>query len=332
MRWGGRVPLVVATAAVAGCASLAGIEDLQLTGSGDGGSGSDAPVNGDVSVADSTSGSGSGGEGGSGSGGGDGAASSSSGGTDGSSSGSHDGSGSNSSSSSGGDSSGGSSGGQDAGTDCPGTFVLCDGFENGLDTAVWTMESTNDANQSISVVTDPTHAHSGTHSLHVHVAALTTSVYVQPELHTTKGFPSSGARYFRAWYLLSSYPGVGAQMTTPFGTSGVGGFGFDSNGFLNAGVVNTGTPNDYNYPSTTSLPTNTWTCIELMTNPSAGSLGQQQVYVDSTTPVTALSGTADMGTLTMLYLGLEYGGPSSSPVDLWIDDLAVDSTYVGCSQ
>jgi hypothetical protein len=326
MRGGGRIPLVVATATVAGCASLAGIEDLQLTEAGSGDSGSDAPVTGDVSVADSTNSSEGGGDTGSesGSGGGDGSTSSSDGHVDGSGSGE------------GGDSGGdGSDGGGTAdasATDCPGAFLFCDGFENGLDPSVWTMESTNDANQSVSVVTDPAHAHWGTHSLHVHVATLTTSLYVQPEIREeTKGFPSNGPRYIRAWYLLSNYTGVNTSVLSPFGTVGSGGFAFDPSGFLNAGVSNTGTGNDYNHYSTTQLPTNTWTCIELMDDPSAGSLGQQQVYAGSTTPVAALTGTADMTTLVRFQIGLEFGGPSSA-VDLWIDDLAVDSKYVGCNQ
>jgi hypothetical protein len=312
--------------AVAACSALAGIEDLQLTGSTDG-----APdttgATGDASA--DTGGSNGGGEGGSG-------------GDTGSADSHLD--------------SGSSSGGEasvcvdgscpDASTDCPGGFLLCDGFENGsLDTAIWSATN-NDARQSIGV--DNTAAHRGSYALHVHSNAVTGSAYVGSHIWEFATFPST-LLYIRAFYSLSALPGTDSNpilslVSAANGTSARGMVGFQQSGLFFSTVTNTADASDSytHYSTTPPIPhgasPRVWTCIELEIDTSYAAPnpnGLLQVWHDSTTVDPSLVGPAKLQPLLSAMFGLDESVPpglTTTPVDLFIDDIAIDSKFIDCSQ
>jgi hypothetical protein len=242
--------------------------------------------------------------------------------TSGSSSGSSSGSGSGSSS--------GAS--PDAGSYCTGTYLFCDSFEEGLDTAVWTVQNPNGTGTAIGV--DTSQAHSGTHALHVSLPQVTTQTYSSSQVVETQTFPTVGPLYFRAYFMLSNY--TGAQETgvlVPYGSiadGSQGGWGFDASGQLFAGVSDTGTTNDNTRPITGQLPLMQWTCVELETDPSMGSIGFQQAGIGSPLSwITNSQGNADLTSLVAMTVGMNLTGASSA-AQLWVDDLEIATTPIDC--
>ena len=126
------------------------------------------------------------------------------------------------------------------------------------------------------------------------------------------------------------------------GQSASGGFGLDTNGEYIDGVQNTA-GNTYDYSHTSSgnnLATgSTWTCIELLVDTSytaPNTDGLLQVWHGaSTTPDSALTGTAKLQPLDGVTFGISLTGPGSgmsNPVDLYFDDIAIGTTYIDCNQ
>jgi hypothetical protein len=199
---------------------------------------------------------------------------------------------------------------------------------------VWTVLGPNGTGTSI--VVDSSQHHSGTQSLHVSLPAATASgpqSYLSSNVQETQTFPSNGPLYFRAYFMLSNYTMRNTGVLTPFGSiseDSQGGWEFEPDGTLFAGVSNTGTSNDYNAYTTSQIPLLQWSCIELETDPSMTPLGFQQLGWGS--PLAWLSGsdgTADLTSLVSLTVGLELGGPSNA-VQLWVDDLEVATTPIDC--
>ena len=222
------------------------------------------------------------------------------------------------------------------GTDCPGNFLLCDGFESGsIDTTTkWESPDCPSPN-SMSVGSV---AHTGSHALHVAMQQLGNSSYVTCFLKTKQSsIFSSTPMYFRAWvYFQNFIPGTDNTViiTAPSsanGQSASGGMGIDNVGDFIAGQSNSGA--DYEKTSTTQfIVTNTWTCIELgiNTNYSTYPNGLLQAW-DTTSGGPDLSGNANLQSLIAAEFGLTYNGPAA-PTDLYIDDIAISNTYIGCSQ
>jgi hypothetical protein len=155
--------------------------------------------------------------------------------------------------------------------------------------------------------------------------------------------------YIRAWYSLSALPGPDNEFlmmikSNANSQSASGGMGFAANGAFVDGIQNTVNPAlyDYSHTSPAHIPAGTsprpWTCIELYVDTSyTGGYpnGQLQMWHDSATADGALTGTAELQPLAGVEFGLEFSAPtsgSSNPVDLFIDDIAVDTSYIGCSQ
>lgn len=223
-----------------------------------------------------------------------------------------------------------------SGTDCPGNFLLCDGFESGsIDTTTKWDAPNCGPSDSMSVGTV---AHTGNHSLHVAMAQVGDNSYQYCQLKTQQAsIFSATPMYFRAWiYFQSFIPGTANTfiITVLSNANGgaSGGMGIDAVGSFVAGQANSG--NDYQVTSMTqAIVPNTWTCIELEidTNYSQYPNGLLQVW-DSNTSMTAdLSGSANLQPLVSADFGLTYNGPAA-PTDLYIDDIAVSNTYIGCNQ
>ncbi len=252
-------PWVVPCAAVA-CQSLAGIEDLQLTGEG----GPEATAEGGhVSDARSDT---------PGDTGNDGAS------EDGSSP-AHDGS----SASDGGAADSATPLGPDAATDCPGGFLLCDGFESGdIDPSIWSIPNPATTYQVVSV--DNNNPFRGAYALHVRIGVLDAGETADPQISETKTFsppPSTSRFYVRAYFWLSALPGV------PIDNFMTGSAADYSSEYVGMGADGTLTLTVYDHAdggvvfghATTDLTQAVWTCLELEMD-TAGNGGSQLTVND----------------------------------------------------
>jgi hypothetical protein len=222
------------------------------------------------------------------------------------------------------------------GTDCPGNFLLCDGFESDSIDTTTKWESPNCT--SLTAMSVGAVAHTGKYALHVAMQTVSNTAYVACTLKTQQAsIFSSTPMYFRAWiYFQSFIPGTNNTLIliTPSsanGQSASGGLGINAVGSFIAGQSNSGS--DYEKTSTTqAIFPNTWTCIELGINTDYGTYpnGLLQAY-DTTSGTPDMTGNANLQSLVSAEFGLEYNGPATQ-TDLYIDDIAISNTYIGCSQ
>jgi len=204
--------------------------------------------------------------------------------------------------------------------------LSCDGFDSVSLGSQWMLDTAQGT-----VTLDSTHVHSGAAAAHMHVNAITSSITnPRAELVTYQGLPVTGTLYARAWmYFQSSVPpSPFAQMINFADTAGEG----ISMGSRNAVIAN----NDYTSTtyaeSATGLPLDAWTCV--MFEMPSGTTGTARVYLGGTEltdialPVTTAQPAPDH-----LYLGLEWVGTLSSqpPVDIWVDDFAMDTAPLPCT-
>jgi hypothetical protein len=230
-------------------------------------------------------------------------------------------------------------------TDCPGSFVLCDGFEgsSSVNTSTWSLGS-GDPNIALSVDTSGQHAHWGTNSLHLHTNALSNVGYVQSFITETKTTGSTRI-YVRFWIAISQYPGVDnvgfvTLLSGADGQSASGGFGIDQIGEYIDGVTNTGDASTtWKGNSSSTLPTGSkWTCIEMLVDTTYGAPspdGVLQAWVaGATSPDPNLSGNDKLAPLDGIQFGLDFTTPSSpsNPVDLYFDDIAIGTSFIDCNQ
>jgi hypothetical protein len=231
-------------------------------------------------------------------------------------------------------------------TDCPGSFLLCDGFESeAISSSRWSLPDQSDTRQAITV--DTAFAHRGTYALHVHVNSLNDGVYLSSVVKETSTFPNS-LLYLRAWVLLSAYSniddtGLVFLQSTANGQSASGGMGYMPNGVYWSSVANSG-GFDFLHQSSATLPvglsSSNWTCIEMEVDTSYASPntdGLMQVWHGTgTSPDGVLTGTAKLQSLDAIAFGTYFtppsGGTPSPAIDLYIDDIAVDTTFIDCNQ
>jgi hypothetical protein len=299
-------PWVVPCAAVA-CQSLAGIEDLQLTGGG----APDATADGGhVSDAGSDAGGDTGNDGAS---------------EDGSTT-AHDGS----SASDGGGADSATPLAPDAATDCPGGFLLCDGFESGeIDPSIWSIPNPPTSFQVAMV--DQINPFRGAWALHIRVGMLDAGETADPQISETRTFsppPSTSRFYVRAYFWLSALPGV---QIDNFMTGSAADY---SSEYVGAAADGTLTLTAYDHAdggvvfghATTDLPAATWTCLELEMDTAANGGSQLTVDDDASLPE-----PATVPALTSMAFGINITGPTAV-LELYIDEIAISETYVGCAQ
>ena len=229
---------------------------------------------------------------------------------------------------------------------------LCDGFESGaVDMSLWTVQGTAPTLDSI-------HVARGAKALHIKGGINQASF-----LHETKTFPATDNAYYgRMFVYFSAFPSapgmpyahwtlvaatgtgvtgqirVGGQMQSRFakGPLNYFGVGTDSQG------SSTGTgdwTNSDNDPSgaATPLPLNQWMCLEWMHD---GAHDTTSFWWDAVhhasldTSASKHGGNANPYVLPKfdkLAIGWqEYQADNGESLELWIDEVAVDSTRIGC--
>jgi hypothetical protein len=211
--------------------------------------------------------------------------------------------------------------------------AFCDDFE-GMPSPSWSTLGN-------APTPDMIHAHCGQWSLHAQSPTLaTTDSFLGALVETvTVGNKSlTGGFYLRAWVYLPSSSQFGAsnyasiietrQAADPFLGIGVqlAPGTLELTDWTNNPVADT--------KNNDPFPLDAWTCVEWQVIPEAAT-GSTQVWLDGGTSATAsLSGVATQASPPYqgILLGLFFAGPSAQPAfDVWIDDVVIDSTRVGCA-
>jgi len=204
----------------------------------------------------------------------------------------------------------GSLGGASGSVDCA-SVQLCEDFESGSLGSAWKLSKSGQFTAAVS--TDQ--AHSGTHSLHVGAPNSGDSAFMSE----SKTFPATDF-WGRAWLRFKTPTLAGHQMNIYMALPG------DQLRVLNrqgseAIKVNVQST-DVFYASKTTITEETWFCYEWHVTASA-----TQIFKDGV-ELTDIKAPGGKG-FTALYLGyqrFQTGGAG----DLWIDDVAVNPTQIGC--
>lgn len=202
-------------------------------------------------------------------------------------------------------------GGGASGTDCS-AFQLCEDFESGsLDETIW--ESM--ASGAFELTVDTDQAHSGMYALHVVAPNSSARAFITE----TETFPASDF-WGRAWLRFSG-PEGGHQVFIIVEAPG------DQLRVLNrrdgseSFAVNVESTDKW-YQSDTNIPQTTWFCYEWHVTADAAT-----IYYDGT----ELSdiGAPGISGATGLSLGFQRWQPGAEG-ELWVDDIAVSDTQIGC--
>ena len=212
----------------------------------------------------------------------------------------------------GGSAPGGSSGGGSSGSGC-GSAQICDDFETGsINTSTWKVQQGNGFTATVG--TDQ--AHSGTHSLHIVAPNTSNSAFITE----TKTFPAADF-WGRAWmrfsgpngghqmYIYVNFPGDQLRLLNRLGSDSI--------------QVNF-QKSDQFYSSKTTVPQTTWFCYEWHVTTSATT-----IYKDGT-QLTDIKAPGITGG-TSLSLGFQRFATATAAADLWIDDVAVGPSQIGCN-
>ncbi len=207
--------------------------------------------------------------------------------------------------------------------------LFSEGFENGIQSSIWTPTQTNGA-----VAIDPNRVHRGFYSLHVSANALAAGASVQAQIVETMTVPLPDV-YVRVFALVPagfdpasvSIVAVDQAATTPKGIR------------LNLAQGSFATINDVPTPAVTltattpPMPTEQWVCLEWHVRVATN--GLTQAYVNGT-EVKGLSGPQNLlpnPTIGEIGLGLTATATGSVAArDVWFDDFAVGAAPIGCAQ
>jgi hypothetical protein len=200
------------------------------------------------------------------------------------------------------------------------SFALCEDFESGaIAPSVWQVVQ----NQG-TVTVDGLHVHGGRFAMHAHTALATIMSNPTAQLSTMTIFPALQSDfYFRAFFYLpvASTAPTDTLMATQ-GSDGMAVAREGGSGML--GLQEFGAQNQ-DVSSTRTVSTGQWTCIEW----HAGH--DSQVSVDGAGAIT-LANTAT-APFTLVSFGTSlFQVTDSSPTDMWVDDVAIDSAPIGCAR
>jgi hypothetical protein len=208
--------------------------------------------------------------------------------------------------------------------------LLCEDFENGLDSAVWTtLAKAGDG----TAVIDDMHAFRGTKALHIKT---TTVVRAQAAISETKTFPIANNVLFARMYLWFDTFTTNVHFTlaeVPQTAAGLAWIRFGGQ-FGKFGVgTDHGASKDWLQPDTVPVPTKKWTCIEFEFK---GDTNEFHVWQDDVArPALDTGATKKAGFTMPPFTSLWFGWQTYSneaPGEYWIDEIAVDSKPIGCAK
>jgi hypothetical protein len=203
-------------------------------------------------------------------------------------------------------------------------LLFCDGFEFGL--GLWAPQLTGGG-----VAPDPTRAYRGSFSLHArvdpvsqagsvqaavqHFQMLPADVFVRVFVYQPSPFPPSSPALLDVLAGSSPYAGVQLRGQAP--------------GVIAASAYNG--PTD-DWQSATPMPLDQWTCLEIE---SDGPSQTFRAWLDDV-PLADMTLTfaSPLPPLGILQVGLGYFTPNvpQAATDVWIDEVAVDGSRIGCAK
>jgi hypothetical protein len=211
--------------------------------------------------------------------------------------------------------------------------LLCEDFENGLDSTKWPDD--NPLNGAVAI--DPTMAHRGTHSLRATAFAIAADAGAQ-NINSEIGhyFAVPSPVYVRAFVY---FPAPQPAMTESFESALQAhapwlGLQLEVDVDVYAMTEWASTPNQTAH-STQSPASSAWNCIEWeVTQPTGGSgVGQMTVWVDGGAIGGLTLPSVPMSDLGELAFGISFFQVSAQPqYELWIDDIFVDTSPIGCAK
>jgi hypothetical protein len=211
---------------------------------------------------------------------------------------------------------------------CPGTFKICDGFETATLDARWTSDL-----HGGTITVDTSRAYRGASSLHLHTDAAATAGFTPfANLVTYSTLPYTTTAYARAWFFFPSNYSSEFNQVLNFSESTGQGVAFATAG--GHPILNDySTPNSYMQSATVTLPTNQWVCLSLSLSQTGTSGTVKQLVNDVEVSDTTFASAATPA-MDHIYLGLDWvGNPASFPAtDLWMDEVVINDSPVGCAQ
>jgi hypothetical protein len=203
---------------------------------------------------------------------------------------------------------------------------LCESFEDGLNTAIWTTNQSGDA----TAVVDSMQAARGTKALHVKTTAGSGHAYVTEKMT----FPAmSNVLYARMFMYL------GDPLTTnghfsfaqADGTGSSGARFGGQNKFL--GVGTDGASGDWTDKDNKAIPAQTWMCLEFELS---GGTNDFHVWWDDVERTALHRGATQHAGFLIPQLNAIWFGwymyNATEPQDLWIDEIAIDFKPIGCTK
>jgi hypothetical protein len=203
---------------------------------------------------------------------------------------------------------------------------LCESFENGLSSTIWTATQSGDA----TAVVDSMQAARGTKALHVKTTAGSGHAYITEKMT----FPAMGNVLYARMYVY-----LGDALTTNGHFSLAEGDGTGSSGarfggqnkFL--GVGTDGASGDWTDKDNKLIPAQTWMCFEFELN--GGTNDFHGWWDDVERTALHRGATQHAGFLIPQLNAIWFGWymyNSTEPQDLWIDEIAIDFKPIGCAK
>jgi hypothetical protein len=223
---------------------------------------------------------------------------------------------------------------------CQGSGLLvCDSFEAGIG-SLWFIEEVPQS--SVTVQAELGRAYRGTRAVHAHVAAITGGTYVQAKIRESTMVPT-GTIFARAFFFVDDnvIPRGTQLMFTAQRVSPYSGIAISATSNTHRLAYYTwATPTGGSgFESPTQVPYGRWICMEWELNEGplpttdAGT-GSMRVWMDGVE-------IADMYRANMysrpffgnLGFGFEFtAGADVGPLDMWIDEVAIDGSRIGCDR
>jgi hypothetical protein len=217
---------------------------------------------------------------------------------------------------------GGDSGG-DSGVGC--VHALCEDFESGT-LAAWWSKSQDQGSLSV----EQTLVHKGSYALHLHSNAVSASTLIDVNINEHRTFPAyENGLYARAFVYLpsASVPAASAFLFQMSQRSPVEG---DQLEILGPGGAMSfyqyGSSPDVSQDSGTHLPTDRWVCVEWEML-----AGETHTFLDGLELTDLHKAGLAVLTFDTFYFGWDFYKSAAQPAyDVWMDDLALDGTRIGC--
>jgi hypothetical protein len=209
-------------------------------------------------------------------------------------------------------------------------FLLCDGFESGsIDGATW-----KQARNLSTPTVESGHAFRGNYALHVRSTPVDAGVSTYTSLTPLKSLTPSPALWVRAFVYLTGPPAPTDLLLLSLASNSGDVLRLVVRPPAGALVFSATFPSSAVTTSATAVPRDRWVCLEWLVD--AGTPNQVRVFVDGTElgDLHLLQSTQPANPLQVLnfYFAFFNAAVALPAYDYYLDEIAVDTTQVGCDR